>query len=346
MASHTIAVNTSLLIDTNQELNSSRNGYWNLVGSSMVHSDLRESTLEKLYDFLEVGKSYTITYTIAIGCGRVKVYLGDSTTVEKTIGGTYTENIVYTGTDKKLKFVGYGSVTLSYVKIVGLKDYITDQPLDLGTYTENKSYTLSYSPIAKQWLSFHSYLPNNYIIHPNSLLTKNNNSQLKQFNRGSYGIYFDSSIKPFIIETIFNENPLATKVFDNLTVNLKSELNNIPNNKFFDNVVLSTEYQCSGTITLDTSNLTKKERNWFIHKFNDLTNNSNEALFTNEWTNIQSQYPIDKVVNPDKIDNNKPWFQRARFRDKFLKVRFIENNLENTKITCNFVSTVYRPSQR
>lgn len=211
---------------------------------------------------------------------------------------------------------------------------------------ENKSFTLSYSPIAKQWLFEHSYLPNNYIIHPNSLLTKRNDTQIKQFNKGNYGRYFDEDIKPFIIETIFNEFPTETKVFDNLTINLKSSINDISTNKFFDKVILSTEYQCSGEIELDLTNLTKKERNWMINKFSDLTNNLNIPLFSKNWNSIKDQYPIDKVVNNNKIDYNKPWFNRARFRDKFLKVRFIENNLENNKLMLNFVSAVYRPSQR
>ena len=211
---------------------------------------------------------------------------------------------------------------------------------------ENKSFTLSYSPIAKQWLFEHSYLPNNYIIHPNSLLTKRNDTQIKQFNKGDYGRYFDEDIKPFIIETIFNEFPTETKVFDNLTINLKSSINDISTNKFFDKVILSTEYQCSGEIELNLTNLTKKERNWMINKFSDLTNNLNIPLFSKNWNSIKDQYPIDKVVNNNKIDYNKPWFNRARFRDKFLKVRFIENNLENNKLMLNFVSAVYRPSQR
>lgn len=220
-------------------------------------------------------------------------------------------------------------------------DYVIENGI-----TVNKSFTLSYNPIAKQWLFLHSYLPNNYITHPNSLLTKRNDTQIKQFNKGDYGKYFDNDIKPFIIETIFNEFPLDTKVFDNLTINLKSSINNIATNKFFDKVILSTEYQCSGEIELDLTNLTKKERNWLINKFSDLTNNLNIPLFSEDWNSIKDEYPIDKVVNNNKIDYNKPWFNRARFRDKFLKVRFIENNLQNNKLICNFVSAVYRPSQR
>lgn len=210
----------------------------------------------------------------------------------------------------------------------------------------NKSFTLSYYPQTDQWCSYHSYLPNNYINHPNSLLVKNNNSQLMKVNTGEYGKYFDNSIKPFIIETVFNEYPTQTKTFDNITVNLKSQLENKDTNKFFDKLLLYTEYQCSGEIVLDTTNLTKKERDWMVNKFQDLCNNNNEDIFTKEWIDISSQYPIDKIVNNDRIDNQKPWYLRGRLRDKFLKVRFIENNLQNNKLICNFVSSIYRPSQR
>lgn len=210
----------------------------------------------------------------------------------------------------------------------------------------NKSFTLSYYPQREQWVSFHSYLPNNYLIHPNSLLVKSNDSQLMKVNTGNYGKYFDTTIKPFIIESVFNEYPTQTKTFDNITVNLKSQLLNKDTNKFFDKALLYTEYQCSGEIVLDTTNLTKKERDWMFNKFNDLCNNSSESIFSTDWSDISSTYPIDKVVNTTRVDNTKPWYKRGRLRDKFLKVRFTENNLDNNKIICNFVSSIYRASQR
>lgn len=348
MADLIIGVNTPKTIDINSLINNNSNGYWKIVGNTLVHDNIRESYIDRYYSFLEVGKSYRVTYTTMWTSCNVKVFLGDSPGVTTNSTGTFTQDIAFTGTNKRLRFYSSGNVTITYLKIEQLVTDVEDTVLELDntSYIENKSFTLSYSPIAKQWLFLHSYIPNNYIIHPNSLLTKRNDSQLMQMNKGDYGKYFDSDIKPFIIETIFNEYPLDTKVFDNLTINLKSTLNDSPTNKFFDKIIMNTEYQCSGEIELDMTNLTKKERNWMINKFSDLTNSTNTTLFSKAWADIKDQYPIDKVINNNKIDYNKPWFNRARFRDKFLKVRFIENNLQNNKLMINFVSSVYRTSQR
>lgn len=240
--------------------------------------------------------------------------------------------------DKPLKNIGY---VCGYD--ANLKRFLITK-LDKGI--EDKSFTMSYCPISKQWISMHSYLPNNYIVHPNSLLVKNNDSQIKEFNKGIKGIYFTNTVKPFIIEVVFNDNPDKTKVFDSISTNVNTSLNDVVTNKFFNNVVIYNDLQSSGTITFDATNLTKHEKDWSFNKFLDLVQNPNVKLFKNDWVSIQSAYPIDKVVNTDNINLNKPWYLRARFRDKYIKVRFIGNNLDNNNLNCKFVSCNFRISQR
>lgn len=348
MAEITVNNNTSTSLDVNSLVNNSSDGNWIITGTTIVHNNVRASYIDKVIDTLEVGHTYRVSYTVSsyTSC-NVRVDLGDTTGTTRTSVGTHVESLVLTG-QKKIRFWADGIVTISYVKIEELQDTLIATPVDVSDTTsiENKSWTLSYNPVLQQWISLHSYLPNNYLIHPTKLVTKKNDTQLKLVNSGNYGEFFDASIKPFIIESIINDNGLFTKVYDNITVNLISEDNKVSTNKFFDEVILNTEYQCSGTITLDTSNLTKKERDWTINRFSDLTNNSSEPLFSEDWDDIKSKFPIDKVVNTAKIDQDKPWYQRARFRDKFLVVRLTENNLQNQKLICKFVSSIYRQSQR
>lgn len=349
MATITIDNNLPATIDVNTLINGGSNGNWKIVGTTLVHDNVRASYIDKVIEDLTEGVTYRVTYTVSTytSC-NVRIYLGDTAGTIRSSAGTFVESLVMSG-QKKIRFWADGNVIISSVKIEELITVVIDTPLDItdSTIVENKSWTLSYNPILEQWVSFHSYLPNNYLLHPNKFLTKRNDTQLKLSNSGDYGKYFDETIKKFIIESVFNDNPLYTKVFDNITVNLISEDNNkVSTNKFFDQLILNTEFQLSGTITLNTTNLTKKERDWTINKFADLTNNSNEPLFSKSWDDIKTQFPIDKVVNPDKINNSKPWYQQARFRDKFLSVRFIENNLENQKIIVKFVTSIYRQSQR
>lgn len=215
----------------------------------------------------------------------------------------------------------------------------------------NKSFTLSYIPTLQQWESFHSYLPTNYLPSNTGFMAKNNTSNIQLSNTGNMGTYFGTTY-PFIIETVFNDHPDYTKVLDSIKVNLHSlqsaGVNSVANNEFFDFVSIYTEFQHSGIIPLVlNSNLTKKEKDWAINKFFDIiSNNHSTQLFTDDWSVIQSQYPIDKVLNPTIVGSNKPWYTLGRMRDKYFIIRFIKNNLDNDKFILNFVSSIYRRSIR
>lgn len=340
--------NTATQIDPNVVGNSSSTGAWKIVSTNLVHDNNLGSYID-LDEPIIIGDTYRLTYIISsyTSCS-FRMDLGNTHGITRTSTGTFTEVLVHTGLPK-IRFWSNGFGTISHYKLEHLATILTDTPIDPidGEMFENKSWTISYSPILEQHLSFHSYLPNNYIIHPSKLLTKRNDTQLKLFNSGDYGKYFDEDIKPWILETVFNDNALYTKAFDNITVNLESKSNSqVATNKFFDNIILYNEFQTSGVITLDTTNLTKKEKNWMINRFTDLTNNTSNSLFSEDWTDIASTFPIDKVVNSAKIDTSKPWYQRARFRDKYLIVRFTENNATNNEMTCKFIVSIYRTSER
>ena len=56
-------------------------------------------------------------------------------------------------------------------------------------------------------------------------------------------------------------------------------------------------------------------------------------MFTNAWSVIKDQYPIDYVVNPIIIDYNKNWSELEPFRDKFLGIRLIYDSDVDNKLT-------------
>lgn len=337
--------NKQTIINTLDELNSSSNGNW-VIGGTIQHNNNLGSyvDLPPISSLIE-GDTYRVSYTISsYGNCKVNMYLGTTKGIDRTSAGTFVENIIFTG-PKKLRFYATGNATISYYKIDHLVKIVDETPVSPNE-KENLSWTLSFNPILNQWISYHSYLPNNYITHPNKLLAKRNDIQIQLTNSGEFGKYFDDDIKPFIIETIFNQYPTETKVFDSIHSCVESKLNEVVTNKFFDKGIIYTENQCSGEITLNLSNLTKKEKNWSINRFSDITNNLSQSIFVKDWNSIKSSYPIDKVVNVNKIDDNKPWYQRGRFRDKYMAVRFIENNLENSKLFVKFVISYIRLSQR
>lgn len=320
-------------------------GSWTINSSYLRHNDNLGSYVYILEPDLIEGQTYRVTFKVTnyVSC-QVKVLLGSTSGTLRSSNGTYVQDLVFHGI-KKISFYATGLLDVSYYKIETLENIVTDTLLDITTM-RNDSWTLSYNPILNQWISYHSYLPNNYLQHPSKFLAKTNSSQLKLGNSGDFGVYFEEDIKPFILETVFNEYPTETKVFDSVHFNLDSTNDEVFTNTFFDKSIVYTENQCSGEIVFDLTNLTKKEKNWNFNKFLDITNNLSQKVFVSDWDSVQTSYPIDKVINVDKINSSKPWYQRGRMRDKYLAVRFISSNVTNDKLYCKFVSTFFRASQR
>lgn len=229
------------------------------------------------------------------------------------------------------------SGTITYLNGYVYRNSIKLDYNDINTF-ENLSFTASYDPINEKWISYHKYIPKLYLSHNTDFLTYINNYLYK-----SNGVNYTECE----IETVFNENPLNTKAFDSLNVNLESYMNNTKSNDFFSSVLVYNEMQSSGDLILDKTNTTKKEKDWNINKFLDrTTTGSTKTLFSTSWVDKKNNYYIDKVINPSSININKPWFQLARFRDKYLIVRFSYKRLEMKKIIVNFVNTIYRLSTR
>ena len=197
MAVITVNNNQPTTIDVNDLINSSSDGKW-VIGTTLVHNNVRDSYVDKVIDTLVVATTYRVTYTVSgyVSC-NVRVYLGDTAGTIRTSVGTFTENLVLAG-QKKIRFWADGGVTISYAKIEELVTTVNDTWVDPNdtSIMENKSWTLSYNPILEQWLSFHSYLPNNYMLHSSKAIVKRNDSQLMLTQSGDYGDYFDADIKP------------------------------------------------------------------------------------------------------------------------------------------------------
>jgi hypothetical protein len=206
------------------------------------------------------------------------------------------------------------------------------------TIAENKSFTVSYSPIRERWISYHSYIPKLYLPHPTDYIKFD--TKLDISNGDGY--------QPiFTMETVFNDHPDHTKVFDSIQVNLESFNGNVRTNDFFNELLVYNEQQSSGVITLNKTNTTKKEKDWNINKFLDkVPFAANKQLFSTNWADKKLNYYVDKVVHPLVQTSTKPWYQMGRFRDKYLISRFTYKNLEMKKIIVNFVNSTYRVSTR
>lgn len=203
---------------------------------------------------------------------------------------------------------------------------------------ENKSLTVSFDPIQRNWISYHTYFPYKYINHSNKL-----KPVLENINEFS-----DNYSDIQVLEVVINDEALLTKVFDSLELDVRSEdiLGNSTND-FFTEYIAYNDKQSTGLVTLNNTTVTKKENNWNINNLKDDTiDYSIKKLFVSDWNSIKDNYYIDKVVNPSIMTTTKEWYKRGRLRDKYLIVRFIRNNLDNKKIICNFVNSNIRISTR
>ena len=90
----------------------------------------------------------------------------------------------------------------------------------------------------------------------------------------------------------------------------------------------------------------RNERDWTFNELRDYSSNNNVPLFRKDLLSLQTNYFIDKVVNPAAININKDWTQLETFRDKFLVVRFIYDESTDTKLIMNFITGDSKISER
>jgi hypothetical protein len=251
------------------------------------------------------------------------------------------------------------------------KLYYNDVIIELGdpTYFENKSWTASYSVLLKAWISFHSFLPNNYIglIDHFQTVTKTGtwNHNLSPF---TYQTYYNK-FYPYIIEFAANAAPnVATinaityyqdihKYYNRHDYYSLGSYNGV-NTPNFTKAIIYNKEQTSGVVKLVAqvpndarqmltyprvsggafeTLLTKREHRNTFNGFWDATNNklNNQPLFSTEWSSVQPEYPIDKVVNTKAVIYNSVTTGKQRIRSTFARVRLIQDLYNRYKFINN-----------
>lgn len=331
------------LTTLNVEIAAINDGWILLNDGSIRHNSTKTTRISKQYlNKFVIGSNYKIEFTIAnyISCD-LTIIVRDNEEIF-TSNGVKEFFFIANSVNETITFESNGFLDITNITISEIVPNVQKLEYTDEEYFENKSFTVSYDLINNKWISYHEYLPNNYIRHNTDFLIydKSNTMIKKSYSNNNY-------LKG-ILEIVSNEYPMTTKVLDSITVNAETyTVNEEKINDFFNKLIVYDEIQSSGEIELNSNNLTKKEKNWNFNKLLDISKGqSNVKLFTEDWEDIKNNYFIDKVVNTDSLDLTKPWFKRGRFRDKYFIIRFFYDNLENNKILVNFVNTQYRISQR
>ena len=232
-----------------------------------------------------------------------------------------------------------------------LNTYITDEP---PNYSEK--YTLVYSDLIDAFSSFYSFTPYIYINNHNKLFSLNSydtriRSKIYIHNIGNYCNFYDN-IYPSTLKVNINENPIHTKVFDNLSwisesikdnLLFKDPINNylgdsddIPYlNDTITKVRAYNEYQNTDWITLSTTfpnpTLRKSEQGYNMQVPRNKVNYNT--------TNINTKSIFDPTILTKTLFGD-------RMRDKYLVVDLEYNNILNNRFILHNLKSTYRISDR
>ena len=229
------------------------------------------------------------------------------------------------------------------------------------------SWTLSYSLKTNTWTSFHSYLPNFYLYNDNMFYSwkHGDNGLWKHKREGHYQCFYgDGFRQPFIVEYVSLSNPLVTRIWDYLEFLTTAKKYHVDYDQFyedryvtFNKIMLYNSHQNTGELTMEVKNtkllpenylfqqitnvasnivLDKNEINWSINNIRNKVDDYTLPMFNSTIEDIQSEYFIDKIINPLVMDMNKTWSQQEKFMDKYLVIRFIFDNFDNVKLIFNY----------
>jgi hypothetical protein len=206
------------------------------------------------------------------------------------------------------------------------------------------SWTWSYNPTGKYWVSTHDYVPDYMFTTVDNLVygIKDQKFYFQNLQDNSLikGKYYDDTIYPSIIDVVHNPQPGVDKVFTNIVwlteVYPSTYSNGQPNTELYypstiTRLTARTLDHCTGSIVLIpetgidsfyTSNIRQKNRTWYFNDIRDI------AIQTGFLKGFYDNFTIDST----KLDTNMEWYERRKFIDKFITCRYEFDNLQNTRL--------------
>ena len=252
----------------------------------------------------------------------------------------------------------------------------TETPLsfDDDAYFEPTGWTISYDIELNVWVSFHDYIPYKYTRHGEALASfavdfPNVWVHNSEINRGRF--YSVNYLTEF--EFIYNEGKDSDKIFYSFEymVDVKDSHDVIANDHGFNSFYVYTTHQISDEQPIEYMINTRQVGNeWKINKFRDVAKlaTSNASIYTGAFTGSNFGVPganvagtittgvevtdgqvtgatgamfnidgMNETINNNFIDAGKSWHKQRKFRDKWVGIRLIYDNV--TKKLINLYST-------
>lgn len=223
----------------------------------------------------------------------------------------------------------------------------------LSKKKDGQSWTISYNPVKKAWISYHDYIPdvmfrdnkgNLYSYKDNVLYLHNGDPTTTQ-----KGQFYDE-IESSFIDVVYNPETDKQKVFTQINWTTESypvtkttgqQDNTLDFNNTFTHVTLRNPDQCTGRITLSritgiddlySVNLRNGDRNWEFNGFRDVMVSPG----------FLKGFYDDFTIDTTKLDTNAEWFEQRKFIDKYLICRLEYDNVINKRLILVDNSVNYR----
>jgi hypothetical protein len=240
-------------------------------------------------------------------------------------------------------------------------------------FFENKSWTVAYSPKLKNFISFYSFLPNFFVPMLGNFQTVINTSTgASTWNHNlsifTYQTYYNR-LYPYILEYNVNSFPQVSTVnsitlmqdiqeyysdyeYYSLSTSNKKNLAN------FTKAIIYNKEQSSGIIKLipeEFGNTRQKityprmtatgiealiSRREHLYTFNGFWNvaaqGNGQPLWSTQWSDLVTQYPIDKIPNTKSVRPVSVSYQKSKIKSDFAKVRLIQDQYSRFK----FINTI------
>jgi hypothetical protein len=219
-------------------------------------------------------------------------------------------------------------------------------------YFQDSGWTLSYYPEIKVWGSRHSYLPVLYCNTPSNFYSlinfdSNTNTEVWEHSSDSNNTNFYNQQYEFEFEYIDNTAPQLSKIFSSIYYHMEIlDKDRDADSQFrkvtfpgFNSFYVYNSTQISDITNIDyLTNSRLVDRMWYINSFRDLTQ------YNGNYPIAETMFLEEGRINPDYINNNKPWFEQKRFVDNYLGIRLIANT--NNLIYLYGAGTKHRQSFR
>lgn len=223
----------------------------------------------------------------------------------------------------------------------GIVSYPT---LEDTQFFENHSWTMSYSFLTENWVSFHSYLPSYMFNNYRNVFTNNIYK-----HEGPYQTFYGTKYD-FVVDYVNKLDPKAIKTFSYAVLRARSYRNGTYSNTIFDRAIGYNSRQSTGTVILQRTSpfqadnsitispLKEADSTYRISNLRDSTISNLNPIWdgTSFLTSSPFSY-IDKIPNTSNIDYSKSLFEEQRLKDYYLGLRLFYKPTYNDKLVVDIL---------